>query len=435
VKFTDKYLKSLKPKDKEYQHSEPKGFTMRVLPTGVRRWEFIYVSPVTKKRRRMHLGNYSEADSAHKPETDVSLETAHQAHHEAYGLFLQGIDPQEPIPVASEPESDSVAVKTVRDLYNFYIQDCKDKKLAELSIKHKEQRLSKHIVDPWGDRLITSIKKNADAVPLIKELARSTPGTARNVMLAARAMFGVAVAEELLEANPFSKVLDRVPQAAPNEVERFLKISEIQHVVPLLRKAKEQKIKSNAKPSKAKKSNPGIIKRVLLMILYTGQRPGEVAGLKWTDFEEDGHVWFLSRDETKTEVGSLIYLSSPVRRLIAPLRGLDPVYVFPASRGAEGSVLVTSLDSHIERYLGGGNYAGLPRWTPHDLRRTCSTHLQRLKCPDPVIWSIQNHAMPGISRVYNRYEYSEEKREWLIRWALEIRKILRNRRSRPDYTS
>lgn len=407
-KFSDLWIRALEPKDKPYRIREDKGFTIRVLPSGVKRWEYIYDSPITGKRRFMGLGNFP----------DVKLKEAHKAHNDAHGLYLKGIDPQEPI---TAPEPAPAAEKTIKDLYEAYIQDCRDIQLNPRSVKHKEQRLSAHIVERWGNRLVTSVKKD-EAVALIRELAKDKPGTARNVMLAARAMFNWAAEEGWTEErNPFSNVLKRVPQAAANEKDRWLNASEIQHVLPLLKASKEKKNKK-----KAGENGPSIIRRVIIITLYTGQRPGEVCGLKWSDLEDNGRYWFISPEVAKNDIGSLLYLSAPVRRLIEPLRGLDPEYVFPASRGAEGATLVTSLDAHVERYLG-GKYAGLPRWTPHDLRRTCSTHLQRLKCPGMVIDSIQNHKQPGVQRIYNRYEYIDEKREWLIRWAWEIRRLLRGK--------
>lgn len=415
MKFSAKGIDAYEVREKEYQIREIHGFTLRIMPAttrrpdGVKRWEYVYDSPTTGKRRRMSLGTYP----------DVSLKAAHKLHADARALLLEGVDPQD----ASLSDPDPISTnssKTVKDLYEAYIQDCKDIKLNARSIKHKEQRLSAHIVERWGEQLVSSIKKDA-AVALIRELAKDTPGTARNVMLAARTMFNWAAEEGWTEErNPFSNVLKRVPQAAANEKDRWLNASEIQHVLPLLKASKNKK-------KTGEKSGPSIIRRVIMITLYTGQRPGEVAGLKWGDLENRDRYWFITPDVAKNDIGSLLYLTAPVRRLIGSLRGLDPVYVFPPSRGAEGPTLVTSLDAHVERYLG-NKYAGLPRWTPHDLRRTCSTHLQRLKCPNPIIAAIQNHKQAGVARIYNRYEYVDEKREWLIKWAWEIRRILRSKK-------
>jgi len=55
-------------------------------------------------------------------------------------------------------------------------------------------------------------------------------------------------------------------------------------------------------------------------------------------------------------------------------------------------------------------YLGLPRWTPHDLRRTAATKLSELGCPDEIIDAILNHVKKGVIGVYNRNKYDKEKR-------------------------
>jgi integrase len=71
-----------------------------------------------------------------------------------------------------------------------------------------------------------------------------------------------------------------------------------------------------------------------------------------------------------------------------------------------------------------GEYLGLPRWTPHDLRRTAATKLSELGCPDEIIDAILNHAKQGVIGIYNRNKYDKEKKEWLSKWAIHLEKIV-----------
>ena len=60
-------------------------------------------------------------------------------------------------------------------------------------------------------------------------------------------------------------------------------------------------------------------------------------------------------------------------------------------------------------------------FTPHDLRRTALTTLARLGCPLQVIQSIANHAPSGVTqRVYLRYSFENEAREWLEKLSTYI---------------
>ena len=65
-------------------------------------------------------------------------------------------------------------------------------------------------------------------------------------------------------------------------------------------------------------------------------------------------------------------------------------------------------------------YFGLPRWTPHDLRRTAATKMSELGCPDEIIDAILNHAKKGVIGIYNRNKYDKEKQEWLTKWSAHL---------------
>jgi len=69
-------------------------------------------------------------------------------------------------------------------------------------------------------------------------------------------------------------------------------------------------------------------------------------------------------------------------------------------------------------------YLGLPEWSPHDLRRTCSTLLSQMSCPQQIIDAILNHSKTGMASVYNMYDNADGKREWLYRYSEYIELIV-----------
>ena len=68
---------------------------------------------------------------------------------------------------------------------------------------------------------------------------------------------------------------------------------------------------------------------------------------------------------------------------------------------------------------------GVDHFTPHDLRRTASTHLGRLKVSRFIQDRILNHADSAIGGTYDRHEYLDEKRDALATWAAELIRITR----------
>ena len=55
----------------------------------------------------------------------------------------------------------------------------------------------------------------------------------------------------------------------------------------------------------------------------------------------------------------------------------------------------------------------LPRWTLHDLRRTCRSNMSRLRVPSEVAEAVLAHVFPGVVGTYDRHSYLDEKREAL----------------------
>ncbi|KAB0663582.1 tyrosine-type recombinase/integrase [Oryzomonas japonica] len=91
--------------------------------------------------------------------------------------------------------------------------------------------------------------------------------------------------------------------------------------------------------------------------------------------------------------------------------------------GFNGSMYINTMAHHLSHH-NKPTYLGLPRWTPHDLRRTAATGLASIGCPDEIIDEIQNHKKKGIIRTYNRYRYDKEKQEWLTKWSAYLRGLI-----------
>jgi integrase len=60
---------------------------------------------------------------------------------------------------------------------------------------------------------------------------------------------------------------------------------------------------------------------------------------------------------------------------------------------------------------------GFPHFTPHDLRRTASTHLNEQGYNADWIEKALNHTPLGVRGTYNRAQFGEERRRMLQEWA------------------
>ena len=67
----------------------------------------------------------------------------------------------------------------------------------------------------------------------------------------------------------------------------------------------------------------------------------------------------------------------------------------------------------------------IPPWRLHDLRRTAGTGMASVGVPVSTISRVLNHAEGGVTKIYNRFGYAEEKRLALEAWADRIGAIVR----------
>ena len=70
----------------------------------------------------------------------------------------------------------------------------------------------------------------------------------------------------------------------------------------------------------------------------------------------------------------------------------------------------------------------MPPWRLHDLRRTTSTGLARLRVPKEVNEKVLNHAsgsFSGVGGTYDRHGYADEMRDALDRWGAGVGRISR----------
>jgi integrase len=66
----------------------------------------------------------------------------------------------------------------------------------------------------------------------------------------------------------------------------------------------------------------------------------------------------------------------------------------------------------------------IAHFTPHDLRRTCSTLISELGFTDAVVDSILAHLKKGEIRTYNKNKYDKEKQVAMEEWGLKLTSII-----------
>lgn len=276
--FNDKMINALKGKDVKYRVREGRGFAIRVMPSGVKTFVFLYTHD--SKRKEMTLGNYPH----------IILKEARQKYQDAYSLADRGIDPQEHNKAIAEAKG-----KEANDTFGYFA-----KKYIEWSEKnhspawHKTVRMSLNndVIPLWQDTPIASIKRK-DATVLLNKIAERAPGQAKNVLKATRAVFEYAIENDQDIVNPFLKLSKAIPALKPVTKDRILSDNEIKSVWQAIDEG----------------SGDERTKAALKLILVTAQRPVEVTSMHNNQIE--GNWWTLqSRDvATYSQVTVIMWIN------------------------------------------------------------------------------------------------------------------------------
>jgi integrase len=183
---------------------------------------------------------------------------------------------------------------------------------------------------------------------------------------------------------------------------------------------------------------------IIRLLILTGQRRGEVAGMTWGEISEELATWTLPGVRTKNGEPHTVPLSARARDIVRTFLpdGMDrPAsggIVLPGALGtpfAGWSKAKQALDTAIidARAKAAGAAGTIPSplipWNVHDLRRTVATGLQRLGVRLEVTEAVLNHisgSRGGIAGVYQRHDWAAEKRAALDSWAAHVLAVARS---------
>jgi len=171
--------------------------------------------------------------------------------------------------------------------------------------------------------------------------------------------------------------------------------------------------------------------RIVALLILTGQRRGEIAGLRWEwiDFDQQ-HITFPAHF-TKNRREHRIPLNDKAAEILASTPRLaDNPYVFPASRNRRAAKPATTFGGWSKSFTAfKSELAQTEPFSLHDLRRTFSTKLAELGVSQIVTEKLLNHvtgSQTPIAAVYNKYNYMSEMREALHIWQEHLHTLYKN---------
>jgi integrase len=420
--LTDIFIRTLNPPQVgriEVTDLRAPGLCFRVTAKSARSWCFRFRDPRSGKTTRATIGAYPA----------VSLQ---RARDRAGALRRDVANGQNPVE-RKRHERTTASTKTFEALTERYLNE--HARRHKRSADADDRNLRLHVLPKWRKRRFDEIRR-ADVIELVEGVVAAGKSTLANrVQALISSIFSFAMDADLVTGNPCARLRRRGVETVGR---RILSTEEIRQFWPAI-------------------TQPPVSRPVglaLQLMLLTGARPGEVAGISRTELDHiddpDRARWILPAARSKNGRAHLIPLSEPARQIVAEqIDQLDDgdEYLFssPITKRRRGKAtrptekhrpiaghalavamarFVTSLDTKI------GRTWQIDRPTPHDLRRTVATRLAELGIAKEDRDAVLNHTPRDVGKIhYDLYDREREKRHALNRWAHALVAILDGRSS------
>ena len=368
VRFTDAYIKSLKPATTRYDLYDANlaGFGIRISPSGTKSW--IALSRNMERKTRITLGRYPQMPLA-------------SARQRAMNALLEMAD--------GEFKRTNSFQNFEHALEDWYKKD-QSKNKSFLQVK---KAMELHVRPHLKDFKLSNVEKR-DIIKIIDRIAIRTPTQANRVQAFITRFFNWCVSRDLLAISPANGITKAKTETSRD---RVLTKDELTTVYNATFKM------------------PYPFGPLFRILTCTAQRLNEVAGCKWSEIDLVAQKWDLPRDRSKNKASHVIHLSRPVleelnqlmcsaqNELIFTTTGRSPVSGFSKAK--------KQLDT----------ISGVSDWRLHDLRRTFATVATETLGYEPVVvdrtLNHLNGSVKGIAAVYQKGQYLDKRKAVLDTWA------------------
>jgi integrase len=397
-KLTDRYVECLKapPPGKErlevFDATFP-GLAIRVTNRGHKSWSVYYRA--NGRHRRLTIGPFPAFPPA----------AARKAASEALHRVQAGGDPAEEKRArskAAEPDDMSFAAVARR-----YLKQQVEKNTRPAMYRETARIIEKDVIPVWGKRTIGSIARRDVSVLVDAKVEAGAEVQANRVLARLRTLFGWAVGKDLIGANPCHGLK---PPTKERARDRVLSDDEI-------------KLFWVACDELGWPFGP-----LFRLLLLTAQRRDEVATMEWAEIDLERRLWSMPREKAKNDQGHDVHLSAEAAAILAALPRIGDAggYVFTTNSRSAVSGFSRSKERLDALMVEAAGHEIEP-WILHDLRRSAATGMARLKIAPHVLDRVLNHTsgtIRGVARIYNRFEYYDERKAAIEAWGRAIEAIV-----------
>ena len=371
------------------------GLYLVAYPSGARSWAVRYRNAAGKQRKVM-IGN-------------VDLIDVKDARHRALEIALavaKGDDP------AAKPTGNAGAVVTVADAVAQFLA-WRTKQKRNRSLSEVSRQFDKYVLrDDVKNRPIADVTDDEAYAP-VRALSDAGKAAMANRLHATLSVFWRWCASKERKMIAVSPYVGFEKPNAETSRDRVLSWTEL------------------AKVWEAVKGEPHPFGPIVRLLILTGQRRSEVAGMAWSELNLAANTWTLPPARAKNDTRHTVPLNKAARceiEAVMRLAGSDLLFSRNGKTGFSGfSKGKARIDAAV---------ALNEAWTFHDLRRTFSTGLEKIGVPLAVTEALLNHvsgAKAGVAGVYARHDYGEEKRHAIAAWGRFVCDVVLNEAARETF--
>lgn len=389
--LTDALIKQLKPPKDTGKHFDGHGLYLELAATGRKYWRLKY--RFAGKENRLALGVYPE----------VTLKAARDQREAARKLLAAGTDPSQ------QRKLDKIALSiAASDTFEGMAREWLKVKSSGWSPIHTRTTLERMELNlfPWiGKRTLTEITIPELLVTLRRVESRGAVETAHRLQSILSQVFRFAIATGRAASNPAAdlsaglKTITKGNHPAIVEPVRF---------AALLRDAHAY-------------GGSAITRAALQIHALTCQRPGEVAGMAWSEVDLDAALWLIPGERMKRtlkgKANGQPHAVPLSKQAVSVLKGLQPLtgsgpLVFPSERG-QGRRISENTVRLALRSMGYTDHV------PHGFRASIRTMAREyLHADNEVIERLLAHgSTENLGGAYDRTQFLKQRVELVQQWA------------------
>ena len=388
--LTDIQIKNAKPKEKPYFISDFGNLSIVIMPTNHKIWQHRFsIYPNGKRNEKIRRGGQYPT---------MSIKEARAWRDNNNELLSQGITPPKKYDSIKQVSSDIPTFKEMFDEWHKF----NSKQWSDNYSIDTQQRADMYLLPQLG-------KIDIDKIPLgmIRDLLLDIQATGKHDTVSkikgiAKQVFDYAVDRDILEIN---KVLSLSTGLFIKKKEKhYAHAKTPQELKSLLLKIEQV-------------SSGQSVKTALKLVPHLMLRPSEVVGLRWNEIDFDDMLITIPPERMKIKKKlHHVPLSNTTFEILTNLKknSLDSPYCFPSPKNKSKPIGTESMLRAIRRV---GVTAD--QFVIHGNRHTSATMIANYlpQYSDRVVDAQLHHEIKGVSGIYNRADYLEQRKLLMEDWS------------------